>query len=219
MNRLEWILGIVLAILLVVVAVFSLLLWFRPDDQQAAPNSEAAIAAQANQVAPTSVFEGQTAKLAFVAAQSVADSWQSDAALLNASATWPQGASTKQLLDGETTWSFTFYSPATGSTALISVVENNATLLSAGRYELTTPLLAASGWQLDSKDAIEQFLAEGGESFINNNGVTNLTMMLSTSSETGRIEWLVSLFGTQTLRSLTMQLDATSGEILTLDES
>jgi hypothetical protein len=39
-------------------------------------------------------------------------------------------------------------------------------------------------------------------------------MMLSTSNETGRIEWFVSLFGDQTLGSLTMRIDATSGEVL-----
>ena len=220
MNRLEWILGIVLIILLAIVAVFSLLLWFRPDGEQpTASDSAAAVAVRANQIAPTSTFDGQTAKIAFTAAQPVAANWQSDAALLNASATWPQGASSRELIEGETTWSFTFYSPQSKATALISVVEGAATLVSTGDYSAPNPILAANGWQLDSKDAIEQFLTEGGETFINNNGVTNLTMMLSTSSEAGRIQWLVSLFSTQTLRSYTMELDATSGEILTVEES
>jgi hypothetical protein len=216
MNRLEWSLGIILVILLIVVAIFSVLLWFRPDSPpQAGPSgSETIVAARANQIAPTSVFTGQTAKIAFAAAQAQAANWQSDAALLNASATWPQGTSAQDLLTGETTWSFTFYSPQAGSTGLISVVENEAALLSTGTHKPTDPVLSASGWQLDSEEIIQQFLSQGGEDFILNNGVTTMTMMLSTSNDTGRIEWFISLFGDQTLRSLTMRIDATSGEVL-----
>jgi hypothetical protein len=198
------------------VAVFSLLLWCRPKNnlQSGTPSSATIVAVRANQIAPTSLFAGQTAKIAFAAAQGEATTWQSDAALLNASATWPQGTTPQDLLAGETAWSFTFYSPQTEGTALISVVENEATLLSTGSYEPTAPVLSASGWQLDSEEIITQFLAQGGEDFIRTNGVTTLTMMLSTSNDTGRIEWFISLFGDQTLRSLTMRLDATSGEVL-----
>ena len=216
MNRLEWSLGIILVVLLIVVAVFSVLLWFRPDNtpQAGQPGSATIVAARANQIAPTPVFAGQTARVAFAAAQGEAAAWQSDATLLNASATWPQGASPQDLLTGETTWSFTFYSPQTDGSALISVVENEATLLSTGSYNPTAPVLSAAGWQLDTGDIIKQFLGQGGEEFILNNGVTTLTMMLSTSNDTGRIEWFISLFGEQTLRSLTIRIDATSGEVL-----
>lgn len=217
MNRLEWTLGIILVVLLVVVAVFSLLLWFRPSTTTMTAGSSgsgAVISAQADQIAPTSVFVGQTAKVAFAAAQQVAINWQSDAALLNASATWPQGARASDLQTGQTTWSFTFYSVQGGATALIAVVENEATLLSNGRFQNTTPILAAGGWQVDSEAVINQFLSQGGETFIQDNGVTTMTMMLSTSNETGRIEWFISLFGEQTARWLEMRLDATSGEVL-----
>ena len=216
MNRLEWSLGIILVILLIVVAVFSVLLWFRPDNTPAAgqPSSATIVAARANQIAPTPLFAGQTARVAFAAAQGEAAVWQNDATLLNASATWPQGASSQDLLTGETAWSFTFYSPQTDSSALISVIEDEAALLSTGSYNPTTPVLSAGGWQLDSGDIIKQFLDQGGEEFILTNGVTTLTMMLSTSNDTGRIEWFVSLFGDQTLGSLTMRIDATSGEVL-----
>ncbi len=216
MNRLEWSLGIILVILLIVVAVFSALLWLRPDNNSQAgdSNSAAIIAARANEIAPTSVFEGQTAKVAFAAAQAVAVTWHSDAILLNTSATWPQGSTAQDLLTGETTWSFTFYSPQTSSTALISVVENVATLLSTSQYQAADSVLSATGWQLDSQDAIEQFLAAGGADFIRDNGITTLTIMLSTSNENNRIEWFISLFGDQTLRSLTMRIDATSGEVI-----
>jgi hypothetical protein len=220
MNRLEWILGIVLVVLLVVVVIFSLLLWFRPDpvaEFSGTPNSATVVAVRANQIAPTSVFEGQTAKIAFAAAQQQAIGWQADAALLNASATWPQGATPNDVLTGETTWSFTFYSLQSQRTALISVINNEANLLSSSEQELETLPLGANAWQLDSQEVIQQFLGQGGAEFMTSNGVTTLTMMLSTGNENGRIEWLVSLFGDQTLNSLTMRIDATTGEILEND--
>lgn len=216
MNRLEWSLGIILVILLIVVAVFSAMLWLRPNrNNPTGPASSATvISARANDIAPTSVFAGQTAKVAFAAAQSVAATWQGDAALLNADATWPQGTKPQDLLKGETTWSFTFYSPQTGSSALVSVVENEATLLSTAPYQTTAPVLSASGWQLDSDEVITQFLNQGGEDFMLSNGVTTLTMRLSTSNEAGRMEWFISSFSEQTLHSLTMRIDATSGEVV-----
>lgn len=217
MNRLEWGLGIVLVILLIVVAVFSVLLWFNPNSAAqvaGTPSSATVVAARGNQIAPTPIFAGQTARVAFVAAQSTATTWQSDATLLNASATWPQGANATDLLTGETTWSFTFYSPQAGQTALISVVENEAELLSTSDYQPTSAVLNAAGWQLDSKDVIEQFLNQGGEQFISSNGVTTLTTMLTTNNEANRIEWFISLFGDQTGASMSMRIDATSGEIL-----
>ena len=215
MNRLEWILGILLVVLLLVVIVFSLMLWFQPNLPTAAPaNSATVIANRAVQPAPTSVFEGQTAMVAFAVAQQTAVTWQNDAVLLTASATWPQGSTPQMLLEGETTWGYTFYSPATQQTALISVVENKAQLVNESRTDDSLDLLAVSGWNIDSRDAIQTFLAEGGATFMSQQGTTALTMQLSTENEDGRIEWIVSLFAYQTRNSLTMHIDATSGDIV-----
>jgi hypothetical protein len=207
-----------LVALLVIVAVLAALVWFRPDASVATlpTNSATSVAARAAEIAPTATFTGQTAKVAFAAAQRAALAWQNDAALLNATATWNQGANEQQLLDGEATWGFTFYSPADGAIATISVIDDQASLVASGASPQPTQPLDVTGWTLDSRDAIEQFLQEGGTNFIKNEGVTTLTMMLSTENrqQNGRLEWLLSLFATQTGRSLTVRMDATSGEIL-----
>jgi hypothetical protein len=41
---------------------------------------------------------------------------------------------------------------------------------------------------------------------------------LNTDNSNGRIEWFVSLFAKQTGSSLNMRIDATSGEILSIEE-
>ena len=73
-----------------------------------------------------------------------------------------------------------------------------------------------TAWNLDSRDAIDRFLQEGGADFMNSEGITSLTMTLTADAENGRIQWLIQLTATQSLRTLTMQIDATSGEIVTV---
>lgn len=219
MNRLEWILGILLVVLLGVVAVLAVMFWIRPDASGPPANSATAIAQRANAIAPTPPFAGQTAKVAYAAALQKAQEWHDDAILVNASATWPQGTSQQDLLAGTTTWGFSFYSPQAASLATISVVDNQASLVSETAHQQPAPPLEASGWNLDSRDAIQQFLSEGGVNFIGNNGITTLTAMLSLDNPNNRIEWLLSLFATQTERSFTMRIDATSGEVLEIEEA
>lgn len=219
MNRLEWILGIILVVLLVVVAVLSLTFWFRNDRTAVSPpsaNSATIIAQRADDIAPTPEYDGRSAIVAYAAAQETAESWQPDAQILTAQATWPQGATAQELRVGETSWGFTFYSPAAQKIAVFSVVEDNVALVSEGDHQQTDPLLSASGWNLDSDEAIKAFLAGGGNRFLNDSGVTTLTMALMASDieENGRLEWQISLFSTQTGQAFTMRLDATNGDIL-----
>lgn len=221
MNRLEWILGIILVVLLVVVGVLSLTLWFR-NDRTAVPNSGPAansatiIAQRADDIAPTPLYDGRSAIVAYASALKAAQAWQTDAQLMQAQATWPQGSTPDQLLRGEESWGFTFYSPSSQRIGVFSVVEDNASLVSEGEHEQTDPLLSASGWNLDSKDAIEIFLAGGGRTFLAEQGVSTMTMALMASDieVNGRLEWQVALFSLQTGQAFTMRLDATSGEVL-----
>lgn len=216
MNRLEWILGIVLVVLLIAVAVVSLLFWFGPRQTAVTTNTQNPLAAQGLKIEPTSVYEGRTAKVAYAAAQNEALAWQPDAELLNASATWPQGADAQQLIDGEATWGFTFYSPSAQEIAVISVVEDTASLVSTAPHTQENPVLNVSGWNLDSRELIQSFLQEGGQDFMNQEPVTTLTTALFTDDpeQNGRIEWQASLISLANGRALTLRLDATSGEVL-----
>jgi hypothetical protein len=218
MNRLEWILGIVLVLLLIGVAVLSLVFWFGPDRAANGPaaNSATVLAQRADDIAPTSVFTGDTAKVAYAKAQQTAAAWHPDAKLLNLSATWPQGASIQDLQNGQATWGFTFYSPSAEQIAVISVVEENATIVSQGEHTQTAPILEATGWNLDSSEVIGTMLNQGGSQFISDEGVITLMMMLDADNDTGdgRLEWQINLISLQNGRALKMLIDATSGEIL-----
>lgn len=218
MNRLEWILGILLAIMLIIVAVLSIFLWFRTDEpiiSSGTPSSSQIATRRANQIEPSPQYEGRTAKIAFATAQRTAFDWQADAKLLNANATWPQGSTVDELSDGSSAWSFTFYSPQTNRVATIGVVDNVATLVGQNDYQQNTPPLEVTGWNLDSQEAIQLLMNEGGRKFLEDNGITTLVMQLSTTQDNSdRIEWFVSLIGLQTGNELLIRIDATSGEIL-----
>lgn len=222
MNRLEWILGIVLVVLLIAVAVVSLLFWFGPNRQATqgpAANSATAVAQRAVQIAPTSEFDGQTAHVAYAAAQLKAQEWQSDAQLLNASATWEQGAVPQDFVDGATTWGFVFYSPSAQQIAMISVVENVASVVSTSAHQQETAVLQASGWNLDSADVIRSLLQSGGNDFLSTQGVTTLALSLLLDDEdgNGRMEWEASLISLQNGTAIIMRQDATTGEVLAVE--
>ena len=218
MSKLEWILGIVLVLLLVVVAVFSLVFWFGPGQADNSPpeNSATALARRYDDIAPTSEFEGDTAKVAYAKAQQSAITWQSDAKLLNATATWPQGANANQLREGASTWGFTFYSPSAQKITSISVIEDNVNVLSQSEHLAENAILEATGWNIDSNEVIELFLKEGGRQFLGEEGITNLAMILRTDNleDDGRMKWELNMINMQNGRGMKMRIDATSGEIL-----
>jgi hypothetical protein len=219
MNRLEWILGIILVVLLIAVAALSLTFWFR-NDRTAVPtagiNSATTVALRADDIAPTPAYDGRSAIVAYAQAQNAAAAWQADAQIMTAQATWPQGATAEQLRQGQESWGFTFYSPAAQQIGIFSVVADQVMFVSEGEHQQTDPLLSASGWNLDSQDAIETFMAGGGGRFLAEGGVSTLTMALlaSDTEGNGRLEWQISLVSLQTGQAFIMRLDATSGEIL-----
>lgn len=215
MSRLEWALGIVLVLLLIVVIVLSVVFWFQPKPFQAGPVDTAAtaVAQRAKQIAPTAVYQGLTAKIGYAAAVETAVSWQADAQLSAVNASWPQGTDRRTLLTGETTWNYIFYSPSLGANATIAVAEDTAALVSsASAAGAVIPDVTA--WELDSKDAMTLFLDEGGDTFLETEGITTLTMILNSNEENGRLEWLILLFAPANGRALTTKIDATSGQVI-----
>ncbi|MFO7684421.1 MAG: hypothetical protein R6X34_30695 [Chloroflexota bacterium] len=215
MSRLEWILGIVLVVLLLAPAGLAVSLWIKPDTTAQPVYANDVMAAYADDVAPLPQTAVQTAKRAFVIAQPKAQAWQPDAALVSASATWPQGAQSEFIEQGTADWAFTFHSPATQSNAVV-VITNGQPVLIPGESQNAVKLLQSSSWQLDSPEAAAKFLGEGGKSFIDVEGITILSMTFAANNpgENGRLEWLISAFATQTGHSYTMRVDAATGEIL-----
>lgn len=207
MTRIERTLAVLLVLLLVVVLVFVAFLLFFPERAQQQPVGQAGIE-------PTSVLTGQTAHRAYANARSVATVWQADAMLATASATWPQGLTRDELAEGQAVWTFTFYSPAAQEVATITVANGAGTVVNSQPAGAPLDLLEVNGWQVDSSEAIQTMLENGGDGFVANAGFVTLNMNLSLANTNGRVEWLAGLFSNQAGTSLTHRIDGTSGEIL-----
>lgn len=215
MSRLEWALGIILVLLLIVVIGLSVMFWFQPKPLQPSPVDTAAtaVAQRAQQIAPTSVYEGRTAKIGYAIALETAVAWQADAQLSAVNATWPQGTDRQTLLTGETTWNYIFFSPGKGANATIAVTEDAAALISDAAAA-GAPIPDVAAWELDSKDAMPLFMNSGGAEFLEREAITTLTMILNSNEENGRLEWFILLFAPANGRALTTKIDATSGQII-----
>ncbi|MCB8966147.1 MAG: hypothetical protein H6660_04555 [Ardenticatenaceae bacterium] len=216
MNRLEWVLGILLVLLLLVVIGVSALLWLQPrtPDVPEGYVQTTAVSQPVAGVAPTSVVPGNTAKIAYAFAQrSVAD-WYADAVLLDASTTWPQGATETDLRTGIANWGYTFYSPEAGTATLVTVTGDTSQRISESAYTPPASITDAGAWLLDSQQAVQIFLDNGGGAFMRDNGITTLIMQLTTSNPSERMEWFASLISNENGRSYSMRIDATSGDVL-----
>lgn len=218
MSRLEWVLGILLVLLLLIVVGISAMLWFRPEvptlDENAAAN---ATAVAARDGASTPGAPGRTARIAYVAAQQAGRQWQEDAVLVRAEATWPRDTGVEDLQVGAANWAYTFYSPAAGRTALVTVQDGEASLLSESEGKVNQPLANVTGWNVDSQQALTQFLEAGGSAFMREARTTTAIMELSLANENQRPEWFMSLFANRSGRSFNMRLDASTGEVLEVE--
>lgn len=209
MNKAEWILGGMLAALLIVVAGLAIMLWQQPDQLTAPPAP----------IEGTSDYIEQTALSAFAVAQREASQWQSDAQLIKATSTWRQSKDEQTINDGKAAWSFTFYTPTGNSASVISVSGFEASLISSRL--LDTGLIPANetGWKVDSGDAVKIMLDEGGREFLRDEGMATMLMNLTTLNENGRIEWFVSLINEQTGNSFSIRIDANNSQILDVSDA
>lgn len=207
MTKIEWILGGVLVVLLIIVAGLALSLWIKPNG----PSTNMVMA----EVAPTPEYEGQTTMAAAAAANTQAQMWRQDAVLYKASATWMQGVDTAALDSGASAWEFTYYSPDTQALASMNVVDNVPTAVVPGPDNIDLDLMGVvGGWKVDSPEAVRILMDAGGRDFVARERLTMMVMTLTTGNDNGRLEWLVGLFAPQTENSFSVRLDATSGDIL-----
>ena len=69
-------------------------------------------------------------------------------------------------------------------------------------------------WQVNSERVMQIFLENGGYDFINREAELSVIMNLDLATANSQPEWLVSAISTRSDRSLSMWINATSGEII-----
>ncbi|MDA0242654.1 MAG: hypothetical protein OT477_04510 [Chloroflexi bacterium] len=212
MRRVDWFIGLGLFLLLLAVAIMAFFFWQQSRlDLTLTPvaNVPLGVADGGNNTAV-----GETALTAFGRAQNRALTWQSDAALVSASATWPIISNLEVLLEGRENWTLTFYSPSQQAAVSISVVNETAAM--GAPYAVPNPVqpLGPEGLRINSDTAVQTFLNNGGTQFFQTEAYTTFFMHLNAVNANGRLEWTMAAVSQQTGKSLTMILDATTGDIL-----
>ena len=206
MNRTEWIIGIVAGILITGIVIAFLIFVTRRTDVVEPMDHVAAVRA--------SDFAGTTSMQAYELVKEKAAQWQPDALLIKVNTTWPQGTTREDLLSGARSWNLGFYSPNTSSAANIEVLHDQAKLVNEFDLKQSVSPEEVSQWRIDSTVAIYRLLDEGGDNFLDENGISTLTMSLTNDEQSDRLEWLLLLLGTQASNTLIMRLDASTGEVL-----
>jgi hypothetical protein len=217
MSRVDWLLGIIVFLLLLVIVAIGLFFWQQSTlDLAVTPvsvgNANAEVAPIVTRSAPE--VSGQPALVSFGRAHGRAQSWAPDASLMTASATWPLITDVDTLREGKANWNFVFFSPDTSTAVSANVVDEQVSV--GDPYPITQPVnpLQISGWQIDSDQAIGIFLVNGGEAFLREQTDVSLTSQLSTVSGGTRMEWLFSAFANRNGETFTIVIDASTGDVV-----
>jgi hypothetical protein len=144
-------------------------------------------------------------------ADQAARTWQGDALLVSATASW--SFARIDALDDPVDWTFQFYSPGTRQLYVVNVGETAvASIMSTlSPYEL--PTVSIDRWRLDSYEALSTWLNHGGANFLNRYSVVDVSARLR-HAEDGRLEWsVVGMVGDSQTFHL-VRIDVASGEVI-----
>lgn len=221
MSRLEKFLGIILAVLVIGGLAIGAFLWqqSRLNDELVQTAGELpAVPAQSGAIDRQAI--GETSLLAYGMAFDKVKGWQPDAALVSGRATWPIIQQESELSGGKESWEFTFYSPTTGEAVSATVVNRQVTLGQPRALKDPLQLHQSGGWQLNSPAVVDQFLETAGREFLAVEKYVSVSMNvdMSTTTSSGRPEIMIAAVNIQNGNSLNLWLDATSGEIIKLNQ-
>jgi len=141
----------------------------------------------------------------YARSEQAARNWQPDAALVSAAASWPFVSLDD--LSRPVDWTFQFYSPATGRVYTINVGQDAVTAIreTLSPYEL--PAIDVKEWQVDSYEAINEWLNRGGGAFLKLHPVVDVSIRLARPTG-GAPEWTVVGIERSGQRAYTERIDA-----------
>jgi hypothetical protein len=154
-----------------------------------------------------------TAKEAYALALSEARSWQNDAQLVSATASWANVGSEEQLLQ-DVAWGFTFLSAQSAETQIISVTRLGAERVREMRSSSAVRTADVASWQVDSPEVVSLFLEHGGRDFVNQHPGATISLRLGPEEENARLVWLAIGIHSVDKSTMVLEVDASTGEVL-----
>lgn len=154
-----------------------------------------------------------TAREAYALASSEAQSWREDAQLTSATASWANVASEEQLAQ-DVAWGFTFFSPQSAETQILSVTREGAERSHEMRSTSTSSVADVASWQVDSPEVVSLFLDNGGREFLSQHPGATITLRLGPEVDSPRLVWLAMGIQSADKATFVLQVDASTGEVL-----
>jgi hypothetical protein len=154
-----------------------------------------------------------TAKEAYALALSEARSWQNDAQLVNATASWANVGSEEQLA-ADVAWGFTFLSQQSAETQILSVTRLGAERVREMRASATVRTADVASWQVDSPEVVDLFLEHGGRDFVSQHPGATISLRLGPEEESSRLVWLALGIQSADKSTMVLKVDASTGEVL-----
>ena len=135
-----------------------------------------------------------------------------DAQLVSASTQW-QVVSEDALLDGASSWSFVFYSPASSSSLDVVVDAGTAQVVNQTRVWVAPGALTEAAWQAGPRDALLVFLAYDGRPFLHEHPQAMVDLHLAEGGERGPV-WTIVALDPEDRSLLSTLVDASTGQVL-----
>jgi hypothetical protein len=153
----------------------------------------------------------QSARNLYPLADQAARSWQKDAKLVSASASWLFVK--MEDLSAPTNWTFQFFSPRAQKIYVVSASEQRVTVIRDSLSPYVLPAAPVGEWQLDSNQALTIWLNNGGGDLLAAHPVVDVSAMLQLSEQDG-LEWFVAgtVRDSQTVHLV--RIDAQSGALV-----
>jgi hypothetical protein len=155
----------------------------------------------------------ETAREYYPAAATEAQSWQTDAQLVNATATWSNVQSEEDLHEAAA-WGYTFLSPETRLVSVVSVTPDGAEQVQTSDATATTRGVDMSLWQVDSEQVLSLFLDSGGRDFLAQHPGATVTLRIGLDESGERLVWYAMGIYSPERATLVVTVDATTGELL-----
>ncbi len=152
-----------------------------------------------------------SARQAFERAQPAARAWQGDAVLARVAANW-QVARLEDLAGGASAWDFTFYSPGAGEQRSVVISSSSTWPVAPQRPQALPSAIDLGRWQVDSQQAVESFLGDGGREFVAARQPVDFFLILG-AGEDGHMQWTAIALNSTDSKSYEVLIDATTGKV------
>jgi hypothetical protein len=155
----------------------------------------------------------ETARDTYPAAVAEAQSWEDEAQLVSATASW-SNVQTEEDLQQTVEWGFTFLSPQTRQVRVVSVTPDGAEHVQTADATAKTRGVQVSAWRVDSEQVLSLFLDNGGRDFLAQYPGATVTLRVGLDEGNERLMWYAMGIYSPERATIVVAVDATTGELL-----